>query len=79
MTNHPVVPRAEWLAARTAFLEKEKAFTQQRDAGCPHCSSWADNFNGAIVHMNHRDTTMVAISRQFQESGSPDVRTRRLQ
>jgi predicted dithiol-disulfide oxidoreductase (DUF899 family) len=28
MTNHPVVSRAEWLAARTAFLEKEKAFTR---------------------------------------------------
>lgn len=32
-------------------------------AGCPHCSFWADNFNDVIVHLNHRDTTMVAISR----------------
>src|SRR6266536_1105843 len=22
------------------------------DAGCPHCSRWADNFNGIIVHIN---------------------------
>jgi len=29
-------------------------------AGCPH---WADSFDGAIVHLNHRDVTMVAISR----------------
>ena len=31
-------------------------------AGCPHCSHWADSFNGAIVHLNHRDVSMVAIS-----------------
>ena len=33
------------------------------DAGCPHCSRWADSFNGAIVHLNQRDVTMVAVSR----------------
>jgi predicted dithiol-disulfide oxidoreductase (DUF899 family) len=32
-------------------------------AGCPHCSHWADSFNGAIVHLNQRDVSMVAISR----------------
>ena len=31
-------------------------------AGCPHCSHWADNFNGAIVHLNHRNVTFIAIS-----------------
>ena len=33
------------------------------NAGCPHCSHWADNFNGVIVHLNQRDVSMVAISR----------------
>jgi len=33
------------------------------DAGCPHCSRWADNFNGVIVHLNQRDVTMIAVSR----------------
>ena len=28
---HPVVSRREWLAARTALLAKEKAFTRERD------------------------------------------------
>jgi predicted dithiol-disulfide oxidoreductase (DUF899 family) len=32
-------------------------------AGCPHCSRWADNFNGVIVHLNQRDVTMIAVSR----------------
>jgi predicted dithiol-disulfide oxidoreductase (DUF899 family) len=112
--GHRVVPHDEWIAARTAFLAKEKEFTRLRDqlslerralpweavdkdyvfdgpngpetlrelfdgrsqlvvyhfmfdpawdAGCPHCSRWADSFNGAIVHLNQRDVTMVAISR----------------
>lgn len=29
--NHPVVSHEEWLSARTAFLTKEKEFTQLRD------------------------------------------------
>ena len=33
------------------------------NAGCPHCSHWADNFNGVIVHLNQRDVTMIAVSR----------------
>jgi predicted dithiol-disulfide oxidoreductase (DUF899 family) len=31
--------------------------------GCKSCSFWADNFDGAIVHLNHRDVTMIAVSR----------------
>ena len=31
--------------------------------GCPSCSFWADNFDGIAVHLNHRDTSFVAISR----------------
>jgi len=38
-------------------------FSPEWDAGCPHCSFWADNFNPMIVHLNQRDVTMVAISR----------------
>jgi len=34
-----------------------------RDAACKSCSFWADNFDGIIVHLNHRDVTMVAVSR----------------
>ena len=33
------------------------------DGGCPHCSFWADNFNGIIAHLNQRDVTMIAVSR----------------
>jgi predicted dithiol-disulfide oxidoreductase (DUF899 family) len=33
------------------------------DAPCMSCSFWMDNFNGVTVHLNHRDITMVAVSR----------------
>ena len=33
------------------------------DVACKSCSFWADNFNGIIVHLNHRDVTMVAVSK----------------
>jgi predicted dithiol-disulfide oxidoreductase (DUF899 family) len=33
------------------------------DAACSFCSFWMDNFNGVTVHLNHRDITMVAVSR----------------
>ena len=113
-TNHQVVSHEEWLAARRALLEREKAFTHQCDemsrrqrslpweritkeyifegpdgrealadlfagrsqlivyhfmfhpddnAGCPHCSLRADGFAGIGVHLNHRDVTMVVVSR----------------
>ncbi len=38
-------------------------FEPEVDEGCPHCSFWADNFDPVIVHLNARNTTMVAVSR----------------
>jgi predicted dithiol-disulfide oxidoreductase (DUF899 family) len=38
-------------------------FDPDWDAGCPHCSHWADNFDRVIVHLNQRDATMIAVSR----------------
>lgn len=38
-------------------------FAPDWEAGCPHCSFWADNFDRVIVHLNQRDVTMVAVSR----------------
>ena len=32
------------------------------DAACQSCSFWADNFNGIVVHLNHRDVTLAAVS-----------------
>jgi predicted dithiol-disulfide oxidoreductase (DUF899 family) len=37
--------------------------TWTTDAACFACSWWMDNFNGITVHLNHRDISMVAVSR----------------
>jgi predicted dithiol-disulfide oxidoreductase (DUF899 family) len=38
-------------------------FPPEWDAGCPHCSFWADNFNGAPAHLRARDVSFTAVSR----------------
>jgi predicted dithiol-disulfide oxidoreductase (DUF899 family) len=38
-------------------------FDPSWDEGCPHCSFWADNFDGITVHLNQRDANFVAVSR----------------
>ena len=38
-------------------------FAPGPDPGCKHCSFWADNFNGAPIHLAHRDISFVAVSR----------------
>jgi len=30
-------------------------FNPAADAGCKHCSFWADNFNGIVVHLRQRE------------------------
>ena len=109
-----IVSHADWIAARTKFLAKEKELTRLRDElsrerrempwervekdyefaglhgkrspsglfdgksqlllwhfmygpewkeGCPSCSFWADNYDGIVVHLRHRDANLVAVSR----------------
>ena len=36
--------------------------TWTTDAPCMVCSFWMDNFDGVVVHLNHRDVTMAAVS-----------------
>ena len=38
-------------------------FPPEWDAGCPHCSFWADSFNGILAHLRARDTSFAAVSR----------------
>ncbi len=50
-------------AGRGQLVVYHFMFGPDWEAGCPHCSRWADNFNGIVVHLNQRDVTMVAVSR----------------
>ena len=54
---------AELFDGRSQLVMYHFMFGPDWDAGCPHCSRWADNFNGIVVHLNQRDVTMVAVSR----------------
>jgi predicted dithiol-disulfide oxidoreductase (DUF899 family) len=53
----------ELFGGRSQLLVYHFMFGPEWTQGCPVCSYWADNFDGAIVHLNHRDVTMVCASR----------------
>jgi predicted dithiol-disulfide oxidoreductase (DUF899 family) len=38
-------------------------FPPDWDEGCPHCSFWADSFDGSPVHLRARDAAFAAVSR----------------
>jgi predicted dithiol-disulfide oxidoreductase (DUF899 family) len=48
---------------RSQLLVYHFMFSPEWSEGCPHCSFWADNFNGIGVHLNQRDVSFVAVSR----------------
>jgi len=54
---------AELFENRSQLIVYHFMFSPEWDEGCPHCSFWADTFDGIGVHLNHRDTTFVAASR----------------
>jgi predicted dithiol-disulfide oxidoreductase (DUF899 family) len=54
---------SELFDGRSQLLVYHFMFDPSWEEGCLHCSFWADNFNGIIVHLNHRDVTMIAVSR----------------
>ena len=52
----------ELFDGRSQLVVYHFMFDPSWDKGCLHCSFWADNFERNIVHLNHRDVSMVAIS-----------------
>jgi len=50
-------------AGRSQLIVYHFMFDPGWDEGCPSCSFWADNFDGAPVHLGARDVTLVAVSR----------------
>jgi predicted dithiol-disulfide oxidoreductase (DUF899 family) len=54
---------SELFAGRSQLIVYHFMFGPDWAAGCPHCSFWADNFNGIVAHLNQRDVTLVAVSR----------------
>jgi len=57
------VSLAELFAGKSQLIVYHFMFDPSWEAGCKSCSFWADNYNQIIVHLNHRDANLVAISR----------------
>jgi predicted dithiol-disulfide oxidoreductase (DUF899 family) len=53
---------AQLFENRSQLIVYHFMFAPDWEAGCKHCSWWADNFERNIVHLNHRDVSMVVIS-----------------
>ena len=54
---------AELFDGRSQLIVYHFMFAPDWEEGCKSCSFWADNFNGIAVHLNHRDVTLLAVSR----------------
>jgi predicted dithiol-disulfide oxidoreductase (DUF899 family) len=54
---------AELFDGRSQLVVYHFMFAPDWEEGCRSCSFWADNFNGIRIHLNHRDVSLVAISR----------------
>lgn len=54
---------ADLFDGRSQLLVQHFMYGPDWDEGCPSCSFWADSFDGFVVHLAHRDVTMVAVSR----------------
>jgi len=54
---------AELFDGRSQLLVYHFMFGPDWTAGCKGCSWWADNFERHVVHLAHRDVTMLAVSR----------------
>ena len=54
---------SDLFSGRSQLIVYHFMFGPDWTEGCPSCSFWADNYNGAVVHLNHRDVSMAAVSR----------------
>lgn len=57
------VTLAHLFAGHGQLLVYHLMFGPDWSKACKSCSFWADNFNGIDVHLAHRDTALVAVSR----------------
>jgi predicted dithiol-disulfide oxidoreductase (DUF899 family) len=54
---------AELFEGRSQLLIYNLMFGPTYTGACPGCSGLADHFDAGLVHLNHRDVTMIAVSR----------------
>lgn len=54
---------AELFGGKSQLVVYHFMFAPGQEQGCPHCSFWADHYDGIGIHLNHRDVNFVVISR----------------
>jgi predicted dithiol-disulfide oxidoreductase (DUF899 family) len=54
---------ADLFDGRSQLIVYHFMFAPEAAAGCPHCSFWADSFDGGTIHLYQRDVTFVVVSR----------------
>lgn len=54
---------ADLFEGRSQLVVYHFMFAPEWEQGCKSCSFWADNFERSVVHLKHRDVSLVAISR----------------
>ena len=54
-------------AGKSQLVVYHFMFNPADDDGCPHCSFWADHYDGMIPHLRQRDVSFVVISRAPRE------------
>jgi predicted dithiol-disulfide oxidoreductase (DUF899 family) len=54
---------AQLFDGRSQLVIYHFMFDPSWEAGCKSCSFWIDNLDNIVVHLNHRDVTMIAVSR----------------
>ena len=57
------VTLADLFDGKGQLIVQHFMFGPDWNEGCPSCSFWTDNFNGVDVHLAHRDTGFVLVSR----------------
>ncbi len=53
---------ADLFAGRSQLLIYHFMFGPEYRGGCPVCSTIADGFNGSVVHLEHHDVSLMAVS-----------------
>ncbi len=54
---------ADLFERRSQLVVQHFMFDPSWDEGCKSCSFWVDNFDGIVVHLNHRDVSFALVSR----------------
>jgi predicted dithiol-disulfide oxidoreductase (DUF899 family) len=54
---------SDLFAGRSQLVIYHFMYDPREKDPCAHCSFWADHFDPVVAHLNHRDVTILAVSR----------------